>query len=137
MWQTILKGSKADAMSAQKVADHLKTLEKISNVRPCQLTIGRRTYVGASYSLESGESCFYLLMNELPPFYKRKEVLLIDGKEWYLAHYYDEGEKDQYHPFGNEFGLFAWNEWVKEPIDHYDVVKRKRIKVKVEYLDAV
>ena len=138
---------------AISVANFLNAVPDIKNARPCRVTIGKTAYFGAKYtaiehyqqgmqavtdgSKKAGDQYesdrFYLLMDNLPPSYLRrpKPVYLIDGKEWYVAAYFDQADKNEQHPFGKMFMLAAWD--LPEKIDQHERKPRKRTSVAVEY----
>jgi hypothetical protein len=142
--------------TAIAVADFLKSLDNIRDVRPCQVTIGKTAYFGARYTAiehyqpgmqavtngqkqvgDTSESDrFYLLMDKLPPSYTRrpKPVYVFDDKEWYVSSYFDQDEQNEQHPFGKMFMLGAWEVPNGEKIDHHDRKPRKRMPVTVEYI---
>jgi hypothetical protein len=137
------------------VADYLKSLNNVKNVRACQVAIGKTVYIGASYTAideykadmqavinrekkvgDTSESDrFYLLMDKLPPSYTRrpKPVYVIDGKEWYFASYFDQADDNEQHPFGKMFILAAWD--LPEKIDQHDRKPRRRMPVTVDYFE--
>jgi hypothetical protein len=145
------------AKTAIAVADFLKSLTNAKNVRACQVTIAKTVYVGARYTaideykadmqaVVNGEKMvgnfsesdrFYLLMDRLPPSYTRrpKPVYVIDGKECYVASYFDQDEENEQHPFGRMFMLSAWEMPNGEKIDQHDRKPRRRMPVTVDYFE--
>ena len=143
--------------TAIAVADYLKSLPDIKNVRACQVTVGKTAFLGAKYTAiehyQAGmqaviDACkkvgdtseserFYLLMDKLPPSYTRrpKPVYVIDGKEWYVAAYFDQADKNEQHPFGKMFILAAWD--LPEKIDQHERKPRKRTSVAVEFVEEI
>lgn len=113
------------AHTSQDVADWLNGLDRTGAV-PVLATIGRTTYVGASYvqtrdispgcrAYRDGERTYrqsgYYLLGRLPASYVRKSSTLYDVGSvmgtFYVAGYFgQDGATNEYHPFGSMFQLF-------------------------------
>ena len=140
---------------AHEVANWLRSLtERVKDVRPCRVGIGKSTYGGARYTgifhytqsmmaviegqAKGGElyysDTFYLL-GKLPTSYKKKAVYVIENQEWYVSGYSSHVERNEYQPFGWDFMLCVWNIPDGTKIDHYEERKRQRLPVEVTYLD--
>jgi hypothetical protein len=110
--------------TAQDVADFLNARDRTS-ASPVTVRIGRTTYVGASYSqtrdvdpgcraYEDGERTYvqsgYYLLGALPASWlRRKSTLYVtsDDSGWFVGGWFgQDGETNDWHPFGRMFQLF-------------------------------
>lgn len=59
-----------------------------------------------------------------------------DEGDWYVSSYYEEGEKNEYHPFGNSFSMSRWphESPLHDRIDKYDEKPRERREMVVSIL---
>lgn len=133
-----------------------------TEIRACEVRIGRTTYEGFRYTVPEGfgstdgtpqpswgEHRFYLLADRLPASSNRAVYRMAgDDADWYFGGYVtretaESEEFGQYHPLGAHFLLMRWNHHrLGGRIDAYDIGHRGRIHprprmaIEVTYADA-
>ena len=143
-------------MSANKVAEWLKSLPNVSAVHPCRVAIEKETWEGAWYQRtgtwragmqgvqngthkegETYEDTFLYLVGHLPKVAKRKKCCYVFGTlEWFVASYSNDKPPlvTPYHPFGNSFQLKPWS-IPNSKVDDGERSPYRRVPMTVEWLD--
>lgn len=147
--------------TARDVADWLRDLPNIRDVRPCRVTIGKSTWEGASYSqvfqwqqgmdgVQQGEHKageeYYVrhiyLLGKAPNTGRAGQCFPYEGKDWFVAGYYDGPNPEaiapvesqiKHHPFGKMFMLSPWDAPGK--IDEYERSPYRRTNMTVTFED--
>jgi hypothetical protein len=122
-----------------KIASWLRDLPDVSEAMPIEIRLGIRVYEGARY-VQRGEDHIYLA-GTLPASYKRSDkecyVLAGDGREWFIAGYWQDNNAvqltpeqiQQYHPFGKSIILVPWT--APEKIDRHAKKPYRRVSAKI------
>jgi hypothetical protein len=120
----------------EQVAEWLRSLQSITVVEPITLTIGKQTWEGAVYT-QGGQRRYYLV-GELPKTWRKVCFRFGDSQlDWFVSGYLqDPGlitRHKQYHPFGNNWMLKAWDipDRPESTIDDHEPIPYKRIKATV------
>lgn len=110
-----------------KLESYLADLAHVSDVRPCRVTIGRRTYESAFYrqTCRDGAGTFkregLYMLGDLPSCYERSTRVAFtlpeefnDSRLWYVATYGTSAlmlnpEFARYHPCGAFVVLMPWD----------------------------
>lgn len=137
-------------MNAQAVADWLKTMTHIKDVRQVKVTINGKDYFGARYTrvgiytadmlacthrgvkpgTEYNEDILYLLGKR--PKLKYRSCFPCEGFEWYFSGYYEGSEKNEAHPFGATFMVCPWT--VAGKVDDGERHPYKRVPMTIQLL---
>ena len=132
-------------MTANDVVNYLKTLDKITDVRPVRVTItspkGRKsqTWEGASYKQGEDPRTRFYLLGTLPKPQLRHPAsccFTYNGADWYVAGYWQSSKPEFAYrqPLGKTFLLFMWDERYGK-IDQYERWTYKRFPMMVQWLD--
>ena len=144
-------------MNGIEVANWLRSLPNIVNIRACRVTIGKQTWEGAYYhrvrTWEQGmdgvtrgehqagevfEDRNLYLLGKVPKVKRSKSCFPWEGKDWYVAAFYEGAEKTSMQPFGRNCILAPW-EIEKQPestIDQYEGKPYDRLPMTVEFLEG-
>lgn len=137
------------------LCEWLKSLDCF-DVSPVRVTIGKSTYEGAEYRqkrlhkgkpysdsedwipIETYEVHALYLLGELPASYRRSSKTCYvrngDGRDWFVAGYYDKADVNPLQPFGRHFLLQPWT--ADLPIDQEEGKPRERMRIDVQSLEA-
>jgi hypothetical protein len=87
----------------------LQSLDGVTDVYAVKIHIRHQTFEGASY-VQDGEQRFYVL-GSLPKCYLRRKAtcFTLEGREWYVAGYWQEEGTNYCHPFGRYWLCFRWS----------------------------
>ena len=148
--------------TAKDVVAWLQSLPKIKDVRPCRVTIGKKTFEGAYYvsihEWQAGMDGVSRGEHKAGDEYTRRSIHLLgavpkhphtcfpfEGKDWYVSCYMDPKtaktltpEQKAMNPFGVTFQISPW-EIEGQPestIDQYERSPYHRKPMTVEWLDT-
>lgn len=148
--------------SAEMVAAWLERLEGVTRAMPVEVSIYRRTWIGAEYwqtreltpgtrAYREGEREWEMhalyLLGDIPPARAWRSSVTFtreDGSEWYLASYYAQVKgrgihlqdigRNEWHPFGRMFQLMP----ATEPENIYaPPAGYKRVPMRVQWCATV
>jgi len=123
---------------------------KCHTITKVKVTIGKRTYYGCRYiDPKHVDPAPRIYLIGFRPKHRRKTCYMINGKDWYVAGYYDQTNLSadgwlfwpwrfgdfgrKYHPFGSNFILMPWT--CDDPIDMGSRTTYDRVEVEVEEFD--
>jgi len=138
---------------ANEMADWLRSLPNIKDVRPVKVDLGGVVFYGARFTsiheytagmqiVQSGkasagdkyESDRIELVGHRPETFQRRRKFCFQFGigEWFISHHFNQNVVNEYHPFGASFGLRPWDAPGK--IDDYDRHPYLRVPMSVEAL---